>query len=79
MIYLLIPHDTQAPIRIFRNFALAEQVLRRQEGDWCTVFGYTNDLDECTPIWIWYKGKEGNHVYRDEVIRSPSESSHQRQ
>ena len=79
MIYLLIPHDTCLPFRIFRNFGLVEQVMRQEVGDWCTVFGYTDALDEGTPTWIWFKGKEGNHIYRQEVTQLPSESSLPRQ
>lgn len=79
MIYLLIPHDTSLPFRMFRNFGFVEQVMRSREGDWCTVFGYTNDIDECAPVWTWHKDKDGTHIYRNMVTQSPSESSHPRQ
>jgi len=74
MIYLLVPHDTRLPFRMFRNFGLVEQVMKQTPGDWCSVFGYTSELDECSPVWLWRK-RNGITIHRDKVTQSPSESS----
>lgn len=65
MIYILIPHNLSLPMRVFRNFGLVEQVMRRGP-DKCTVFGYTDDMDESTHVWTWHLGPNNS------IIREPA-------
>lgn len=69
-----MPHDPSVPFRIFRNFGLVEQVMKQTPGDWCSVLGYTAELDECSPVWIWRKKSE-TMIVRERVTQLPSESS----
>jgi hypothetical protein len=71
--YLLVPHDPTLPFRMFRNFGLVEQVMKQTPGDWCSVLGYTSELDECPPVWLWRK-RDGTTISREAVTQSPSES-----
>jgi hypothetical protein len=73
MIYILIPYDTTLSIRVFRNFGLVEQVMRGGGGNWCIVFGYSIEMDECAPIWTWTIGKNGQ-ISRERATQLPSES-----
>lgn len=73
MIYMLIPYNTDLPIRMFTNFGLVEQVMRGGGENWCIVFGYMIEMDECVPIWTWTIGKDGR-IQRERATRLPSES-----
>lgn len=73
MIYLLLPHDTSSPVRVFGNFGMIEQVILREgnkrlqwhlDADWCTAIGYENECDEFIPIWVWYLGESGTIIRR---------------
>lgn len=72
MIYIMLPHDLELPMRVFRNFGLVEQVMR-QAPDKCTVFGYSDDLDECVHVWIYHLGPY-NTIIREPASQLPSES-----
>lgn len=72
MIYILIPHDLSLPLRVFRNFGLVEHIMRR-EREKCTVFGYSDDLDECSHVWTYYIDSH-NMIRRDPASQLPSES-----
>jgi hypothetical protein len=65
MIYILIPHNLELPMRVFHNFGLVEQVMR-QGPDKCTVFGYTDGFDECSHVWTWHLGPNKS------IIREPA-------
>lgn len=72
MIYILFPHDVNLPMRVFRNFGLVEQIMKRSR-EKCTVFGYSDDLDECTFVWTYHLGPY-NTILREPASQLPSES-----
>lgn len=68
MIYLLCPRDGANGFRIFTNYGLMEQIVRKQVGDWCVVYGYELITDEYQMVWVYTKSRAGH------LIRSPSKS-----